>query len=48
MHAGRRLAYAAAGAIAGGAIVALALAGILQALGIADTALGALCLTPAP
>ncbi len=34
--------------IAGGAIVVLALAGILQALGIADTALGAFCVTPAP
>jgi len=34
--------------IAGGAIVVLAIAGILQALGIADTALGAFCVTPAP
>lgn len=34
--------------IAGGAIVVLAVAGILQALGIADTALGAFCVSPAP
>ncbi len=34
--------------IAGGAIVVLAVAGILQALGVADTALGAFCVSPAP
>lgn len=34
--------------IAGGAIVVLAIAGMLQALGIADTALGAFCVAPAP
>jgi hypothetical protein len=34
--------------IAGGAIVLLAIAGILQALGVADTALGAFCVSPAP
>ena len=34
--------------IAGGAIVVLAVAGILQALGLADTALGAFCVSPAP
>jgi hypothetical protein len=33
--------------IAGGAIIVLAFAGILQALGVADTALGAFCV-PAP
>ena len=34
--------------ITGGAIVVLAVAGIAQALGVADTALGAFCVTPAP
>jgi len=34
--------------IAGGAIVVLAVAGILQALGVADTALGAFCVPSAP
>jgi len=34
--------------LAGGAIVVLAIAGILQALGIADTALGAFCVAPVP
>lgn len=34
--------------IAGGAIVVLAVAGILQALGVADTALGAFCVSPVP
>ena len=34
--------------IAGFAIVALALAGIAQALGVADTALGAFCVSPPP
>lgn len=34
--------------IAGGAIVVLAIAGLLQALGLADTALGAFCVTPLP
>lgn len=33
---------------AGGALVVLAVAGMLQALGVADTALGAFCVTPAP
>jgi hypothetical protein len=33
--------------IAGGALVVLAVAGILQAFGVADTALGAFCLPPA-
>lgn len=34
--------------IAGGVLVILALAGIFQALGVADTALGAYCINPAP
>jgi hypothetical protein len=34
--------------IAGIALVVLAVAGILQALGVADTALGAFCVSPAP
>jgi uncharacterized protein len=34
--------------IAGGAIMVLAIAGILQALGVADTPLGAFCVSPAP
>ena len=34
--------------IAGAAIVVLAIAGILQALGVADTALGAFCVQPPP
>ena len=34
--------------IAGGALVVLAVAGILQAFGVADTALGAFCVPPAP
>lgn len=34
--------------IAGIALIVLALAGILQALGVADTALGAFCVNPAP
>jgi len=34
--------------IAGFALVALAVAGVLQALGVADTALGAFCVHPAP
>ena len=38
----------AARRVAGFAIVALALAGIAQALGVADTALGAFCVTPPP
>jgi hypothetical protein len=35
-------------AVAGGALVVLAVAGILQAFGVADTALGAFCVSPAP
>jgi sulfite exporter TauE/SafE len=38
----------AARRVAGFAIVTLALAGIAQALGVADTALGAFCVTPLP
>jgi hypothetical protein len=34
--------------VVGFALVALALAGLLQALGVADTALGAFCVNPAP
>ena len=34
--------------VVGFALVALALAGLLQALGVADTALGAICVNPAP
>jgi sulfite exporter TauE/SafE len=39
---------AAARRVTGWAIVVLAIAGIAQALGVADTPLGAFCVTPAP
>ena len=46
--AGQRLPGKLPRRIVGLALVALAVAGILQALGVADTALGAFCINPAP